>query len=130
MEGQERHALAYVGALRYERRAGQRGRGWVAAETIHAGSILMVEPALLHAPASPQGGGGGGGDGGGGGGGDGSGAASTIPLFEVVASTLSRGGPAAEELFDVMRCMHPPYGVGVGDDSEEDRPPLDTRERA
>eukprot|EP00930_Biecheleria_cincta_P096694 TRINITY_DN88504_c0_g1_i1.p1 TRINITY_DN88504_c0_g1~~TRINITY_DN88504_c0_g1_i1.p1 ORF type:complete len:819 (-),score=131.79 TRINITY_DN88504_c0_g1_i1:317-2773(-) len=82
--------LAYIGPIKLQRLGGRKGRGWVAAETIETGQILIVEPGaqvVVNESSDDQ-----------------------FPLFQSVLKTLSHGGDASDALRDQLSCMHPLAG--------------------
>ena len=80
--------LAFIGPMELKQLGGGKGRGWVAAEDITRGQLLLVEPAVFPlAPPETD--------------------AEPLPLFAATASVLARGDAAADALRDLLGCMHP-----------------------
>ena len=83
------------------RMADGKGRGWVATAPIPAGTILIVEPAILPT-VPPQ---------------EGLDEEGTLPLLRAVAQALRRGGRTADAIREYLECLYPLEG-------EEDAVPM------
>lgn len=82
--------LAYIGPIKLQRLGGRKGRGWVAAKSIDAGEILIVEPGaqvVVNESSDDR-----------------------LPLFQSVLKTLSHSGEASDALREQLSCMHPLAG--------------------